>query len=267
MNAHEALASFGIYAAIASSMPDSPVAARCKKLNDELFLPKDLQMGSFHLGVFMFRDMFCHLYAPGSFGSPAIDMWNYLDLSDFQKDWLRTLPDELARFEDQSIDILDFGYGWRAFGEGRELDRRGADLIRRSHVQIEAAAAVAAGGGDLSGSMQSALLGTELALKAGLAAHWVEDDDLKNLFRHDLKKLAKSLAKHEPRFDLDRVLRVIRLFPNYVKDRYSLPPKSRVETGHILMGAQYVASEVTRQFSPYDCRKRDPSLGSRTYPA
>jgi hypothetical protein len=36
--------------------------------------------------------------------------------------------------------------------------------------------------------------------------------------------------------------------------------------GHILMGAQFIASEVTRQFSDRNCRSDNPSAPSRKYP-
>jgi hypothetical protein len=62
------------------------------------------------------------------------------------------------------------------------------------------------------------------------------------------------------------VLRVVKIFPDFVASRYNLPAPNRVETGHILMGAQYVASEVTRQFSDRDARKGNPDMGKRRYP-
>jgi hypothetical protein len=51
-----------------------------------------------------------------------------------------------------------------------------------------------------------------------------------------------------------------------VASRYDTPPPGRVETGHILMGAQFIASEVTRQFSDRNCRSDNPSAPSRKYP-
>jgi hypothetical protein len=139
-------------------------------------------------------------------------------------------------------------------------------LIFRSHVQIEAAAATATGAYDFRGTVQSALLGTELALKAGLAAHGVSDKELRLRFGHDLPKAAQHLQSLESAFDVGRVKRVVCAFPPYVSSRYVGAQPTRMETGHILMGAQYVASEVTRRFSNRNLREDHPSMPERTYP-
>ena len=215
----------------------------------------------------MFRDMFCHLYAPIAYGRVKIDFWQLLDLTDFQKRWLASMPDELSRFTDQAMDIMDFGFGWHEFGHNRAINDRGKELIWRAHTQLEAAAATAVNAYDLGGSLQSALLGTELALKAGLAAHGISDQDLKRKFGHNLIAAAAQLAIFEPNFDMDRVSRVVSTFPDFVASRYDIPPPSRIETGHILMGAQYVGSEVTRQFSDRNCRADSTLSAPRAYPA
>jgi hypothetical protein len=220
-----------------------------------------------HLGAYLFRDMFCRLYAPIAFGIAHIDFWKLIDLNDVQRQWLASIPEELDRFTDQAADILDFGYGWQEFGHGRTLDARGQDLIWRSHAQLEAAAATATSAYDFRGTVQSALLGAELALKAGLAALGISDAELRSrAIGHDLKAAANRLAGLVPGLDLDRIQRVVALFPPYVASRYDTPPPGRVETGHILMGAQFIASEVTRQFSDRNCRSDNPSAPSRKYP-
>src|SRR5690606_15829484 len=129
---------------------------------------------------FLFRDMFCRLYAPIAFGTSHIDYWKMLDLSDLQKRWLVNSQESLDRFTDQAADILDFGYGSSEFGHARQLDPRGKDLIWRAHTQLEAAAATATSAYDYRGTIQSALLGTELALKAGLACVGVPDPELRS---------------------------------------------------------------------------------------
>jgi hypothetical protein len=215
----------------------------------------------------MYQDIFSRLYVPLIFGAPEVDFLKLVDLSEYQKKSLYADPGESRRFFDQAVDLMDFGYGWMEFGHGRMIDPRAADLIFRSHVQLEAAAATATGAYDFRGTVQSALLGTELALKAGLAAHGVSDDELRRKFGHDLRKAAKSLHTFEPAFDTERVQRVVNTFPPYVSSRYAGSQPTRMQTGHILMGAQYVASEVTRRFSDRNLRADHPSMPSRAYPA
>ncbi|MEQ9661265.1 MAG: hypothetical protein RLN87_01810 [Parasphingopyxis sp.] len=243
-----------------------PIVKRIHAANNLLFRPEDQREGGVHLGAFLFRDLFSRMSVPLIFGSPHIDFFKIIDLSDYQKAWLAESPGDVARLTDQAADLLDFGYGWMEFGHGRSLDPRGDSLIFRSHVQLEAAAATATGAYDYRGTVQSALLGSELAIKAGLAARGLGDDELKD-FGHNQKKAAKKLSELEENFEVDRVTRVITLFPDYVKSRYAGAPPDRIETGHILMGAQYIASEVTRLFSDRNLRKANPDMPQRSYPA
>lgn len=242
-----------------------PIVHRIHAANNRLFRMEDKREGGVHLGAFVFRDIFCRLPVPLIFGSPSIDFFQMVDLSDYQKIWLGQSDIDVARLTDQAADLLDFGYGWMEFGHGRSIDERGTSLIFRAHTQLEAAAATATGAYDYRGTIQSALLGAELSIKAGLAAHGVSDDELKALGHNQIKS-AKNLAELESDFDLDRVIRVVSLFPDYVKSRYAGESPDRMQTGHILMGAQYIASEVTRLFSDRNIRKDNTSLPDRSYP-
>jgi hypothetical protein len=163
-NISRALREFGYHSFVLMGRWAPAIVKRAHIFNDKSFVPKDLQSGANHSGAFLFRDMFCQLYSPIIFGTCQIDFSQMIDLSDFQKQWLAEDPDHLARFVDQASDILDFGLGWDEFGHSRTIDPRGCDLIWRAHVQLEAAAATAISSGDSQGTIQSALLGTELAL-------------------------------------------------------------------------------------------------------
>jgi hypothetical protein len=268
MNIGKALQSFGIQAILMG--PDHMVpeiSKRARAINNSLFIPKELQVGGQHLGAFLFRDMFCQLYAPIAFGRTRIDFWKMIDLTDFQKTWLAEDPAKLGQFTDQAMDVLDFGFGWHEFGTTRTVNDRSKNLIWRSHSYLEAAAATAIAGCDYGGTVQSAHLGVELALKAGLAANGVADKELaKKTLGHNLPALTTELSKFESAFDYERVGRVVAKFPDYVESRYNLPTPTRIETGHILMGAQYVASEVTRRFSDRNGRKDNPNYPARQYP-
>lgn len=266
LNVGKALESFGIHAVL-MGFGSPAIVERTRELNDQLFTPKELRDGGMHLGAFLFRDMFCQLHAPIAFGECMIDFFKMVDLNDIQKAWLAETPDALACFVDQAADILDFGYGWTEFGHGRQIEARATDLIWRSHVQLEAAAATATSACDFRGTVQSALLGAELALKAGLAAHGVTDQELgSRAIGHNLSAAAERLGEFEPLLDVARIQRVASRMPNFVDSRYNSPPPGRVETGHILMGAQYIASEVTRRFSDRDCRADNASAVPRAYP-
>lgn len=242
------------------------IVKRVHKANERMFRQSDMAEGSIYLGLFMFRDLFARLYVPVIFGSPMLDFWKLLDLSDDQKRWMATDEEALARFDDQCLDLLDFGYGFMEFGHTRQVSDEAKNLIYRSHVQLEAAAATATSANDYRGTLQSALLGTELALKAGLAANGCDAAFLKNKIGHRLEKAASELGKFEANFDTTRVTSAISTFPDFVQSRYDGPMPTRIEIGHILMKAQYVASEVTRQFSDRNIRRDQNEVRLRRYP-
>jgi len=265
-NVLRVLTTLGVDNVVVAGQSAPPIVRRIHTANERLFRREDMQAGGLHLGAYMFRDIFCHFHVPLAFGTAKIDFFEIIDLTDYQKGWLASDSQEAARFHDQGIDLLDFGYGWMEFGSGRPASTLSKELIFRSHVQLEAAAAIATGGGDFRGIVHSSLLGVELSLKAGLAASGETKDDLRKRYGHDLKKAALELGKRESAFDSARVVRSISTFPPFVQSRYEGAHPARLEAGHILMTAQYIASEVTRCFSDRNLRADDPEMAARTYP-
>jgi hypothetical protein len=66
--------------------------------------------------------------------------------------------------------------------------------------------------------------------------------------------------------DIQTVLTTIKRLPEYVESRYSPNQPPRAETGHIAMGAQYIAGKVMRQMTGYSVRSAlKPSI-VREYP-
>jgi hypothetical protein len=239
---------------------------RIHAANKGMFRPIDMREGGVHLGFFMFRDLFAQLSVPLMVGSPHVDFVRQLDLSDDQKRWLGTDRQAMARFEDQALDLFDFGYGWMEFGHSRAVPDNAKELIYRSHTHLEAAAATATSAYDFRGTVQSALIGVELAVKAGLACHGVNDIQLRKSYGHNVSKAARALGDMESAFDANRVIRAVSTFPEFAQSRYTGPQPSRTDTGHILMKAQYVASEVTRAFTDRNLRADQPTRRVRIYP-
>ena len=242
------------------------IVKRVHSANNRLFRSIDKREGGVHLGFFMFRDLFSRLYVPIVFGSPNVDFGKLLDLSEDQKRWMSTDAEAMARFEDQAFDLFDFAYGCMEFGHTRSVTDQSKELIYRAHVQLEAAAATATSAYDYRGTLQSALLGAELALKAGLACNGYSDDMLRQKIGHDVVRAAQALGECELNFDAHRVKNAVQTFPNFAQSRYGGQQPDRREMGHILMKAQYVASEVTRTFTDRNLRAVQPAALARSYP-
>jgi hypothetical protein len=220
-----------------------------------------------HLGTFMYRDTFARVSVPVAFGTVRIDPLQHIALPPLHLRRLATDPTWRVYYYDQFTDLFDFGWGLSELGHDRPANDQAKTFFGLAHFQIQAAAAIVSGAYDFRGAVQSALLGTELSLKAGLAAHGVSTTELKSReLGHNLVVLAERLARFEARWDPVRVLGVLADFPAYVPNRYAAEQPSRTELGAILMGAQYVAAEVMRLFSSRDFRSCSTPPLERRYP-
>lgn len=231
-----------------------------------IYRPHDLAMGG-HIGVFMYRDIFARIGVPHIFGQVAINPFEFVELTPVQLRIIQTEPEQTETFLDQFGDVADIQYGadeLKSQFAGNELAKR---FIGLSRLHLHSAAAVLTGGYDSRGAVQAALLASELGLKAGAAATGLSEIEIKNRFGHSVAKVATYLAPLWTTFDTARVLRVINAQPQYVVNRYAAVQPPRRDVGHLVMGAQYIVSEVIRQMSDRDFRSNMTPPTARRYPA
>jgi hypothetical protein len=245
---------------------EPPVIKRINAAYRELYRPRDLAMGG-HIGVYMYRDIFARVSVPHVYGQVSINPFDYVELTELQKRVMGNEPGEIEQFLDQFSDIADIQYGTNEL----KPEYAKLELVNRfinfSRLHLHAAAAVVTGGYDFRGAIQSSLLATELALKAGAATRGLTEQQIKDRFGHDFPALIDFVGSAWPQFDADRVQRVVAKQPKYVPNRYSKAQPDRCEVGHIVMGAQYVASEVVRHLSERNFRAGSRTPHTRRYPA
>lgn len=230
-----------------------PIVEKISAMHRSLYRPTDIGMGGIHGGIFMFRDVFARIHIPLMFGTVAFDPFKHTDLSPMQLKWLGSRPGDMRAFLDQFTDIMDFAGGIGPLGNYKTPPQEALEVFWLAGFQLQAAAAILSAAFDFRGAVQSALIGTELALKGGLAAIGM-DEKARRRHGHDLLSAAEAYAELYVAFDIDRVRSVLKKMPAYVENRYSPTQPKRVETGHIVMGAQYVAGEVMRQVTEYTAR-------------
>jgi hypothetical protein len=92
------------------------------------------------------------------------------------------------------------------------------------------------------------------------------NDKARRKHGQDLASAATAFSVTQPLFDLQRFLATVKRLLPYVKNRYSSSQPNRVETGHIVMGAQYLAAEVMRQITGYSIRSALTPAQQRVYP-
>lgn len=250
----QVMQAFGYESYVMSGRGKPALVDRIEQRLREFYRPQDFASGG-HIGVFMFRDIFAKISVPWIFGSVGFDPLDFVDLTPLQKDAIRSKREDLEMYLDQFNDVADIQYGYMEAKKPLsdiELLMRFAGLAK---FHLHAASAVLTGGYDSRGAVQSALLAVELALKSGAAARGLTEAQIRSRFGHSLQRLVDYIHEGWPEFDADRVARTISKFPHYVPNRYSEIQPSRTEAGHIVMGAQYLVSEVIRQIS--DRRFRD----------
>lgn len=234
---------------------------------DFMYRQSDIAEGGIHFGAFMFRDLFARLTIPIVFGEGALNPFDLLDFSENQKRWLASDKDACQTLQDQFIDLLDLAYGILEAGSATPLPNQSKSLLALSHYQLEAAAGALCRAYGYAGSTQSALLAVELASKAALLFRGLDSQELaRRPYGHNLSALLTKLSDFEPGFDLDRTLRCLSTFPDYVGNRYEAIQPERREAGHILMKCQFIVGEIMRQLSDRDFRASSNITEPRYYP-
>ncbi len=231
-----------------------------------IYRKHDLAMGG-HIGVFMYRDIFARIGVPHIYGEIQLNPFEFVELTPVQLRIIQTEPDQMEAYLDQFSDVADVQYGTQELLTPFAIMELVVRFIGLSRLHLHSASAVLTGGYDHRGAVQASLLATELALKAGAAAQGLSEQEIKSRFGHRNIDTVDFIGASWPSFDLARVKRVIAAQPPYVPNRYSATQPDRREVGHLVMGAQYVVSEVVRQISDRDFRSGVTPPVARRYPA
>jgi hypothetical protein len=243
-----------------------PIVDRIFAMYRSLYRPSDLAIGGIHGGIFMFRDVFARVGIPLCYGKAAINPFALTDLSPTQLRWLCSQPSGQQMYLDQFTDIIDFAGGVEGLGDYKTPPKEALEIFWLAAFQLQAAAAALSVAFDARGAVQSSLIGAELALKGGLVAIGANENERKK-HGHNLASAATAYAAKQPNFDLARVLSTAKRLPAFVENRYSPEQPTRTETGHIVMGAQYVAGEVMRQITGFSFRSLLDQPAIRVYPS
>lgn len=241
---------------------------RVEDMFDAFYSRHDRAIGG-HIGVFLFRDIFARVSLPSVYGRMEIKLIDSVDLTPLQKRAVLLDPILHAMLVDQVIDVGDADSGFEMLIHPKASEPLVTKLLNLSRFHLHATAAILTGGYDYRGAVQSAILSSELVLKAGAAIAGATEADLKDSkkFGHNRENVLDKAAEALPGLDRDRVARVIAAQPNYVENRYSDAQPSKIETGHLAMGAQYVAAEIIRLISSQDFRAALNTPIPRSYPA
>lgn len=182
-----------------------PIVQRILALHGSLYRRSDFAIGGIHGGIFMFRDVFARITVPVIYGRAAIEPFKLIDLSEQQIKWLCSREQDMQAFLDQFIDIFDFAGGVGDLADFKTPPPEAQEVFTLAAFQLQAAGAALRLAFDFRGATQSALIGVELAIKAGLAAAGA-DEQARRAHGHNLASAAKEFGSTKPGFDLGPVL-------------------------------------------------------------
>jgi hypothetical protein len=236
---------------------------------DAYYRKEDLFMPPLHVGAFLFRDLFFPIRIPVIFGSPVIDLRQFLwQATESQAQLIFGKRTSTLTFCDQAFDLLDFVYGLDDLGEQVRISPRTIEWWQLAKQQLEAAAATTLGSLTKYAIVQNCCVSAELLLKGALLQEGVDELLLPNSnigYGHNLVSMAKKLCKIRDEIDDQLILAVATRMPNYVETRYNDIGLTRVQLGHLLMNTQFLAGEILRIYSDRNFRL-DAQIQDRTYP-
>jgi hypothetical protein len=263
---HAVMRKLGYTSFVLAGVGTPKILERIRSTFNSIYRKQDIAMGG-HIGVFMYRDIFARIGVPHILGKVQINPFEFVELTPVQLRIIQTEPDQMDTCLDQFFDVADVQYGTQELRAPYATMELVVRFIGLSRLHLHSASAVLTGGYDHRGAVQAALLATELALKAGAAAQGLSEKEIKNKFGHKNTNTVEFIGAAWPTFDRSRVKRVVVEQPPYVPNRYSATQPDRRQVGHLVMGAQYVVSEVVRQISERDFRSGVSPPVPRRYPA
>jgi hypothetical protein len=263
---HTVMKKLGYISFVTAGVGTPKILERIRSTFESIYQKQDIAMGG-HIGVFMYRDIFARIGVPVIFGQVSINPFEFVELTPIQLRIIQTEPDQMDTYLDQFYDVADVQYGTQELKRPFAKTELVVRFIGLSRLHLHSASAVLTGSYDPRGAVQAAMLATELALKAGAAAQGLSEQDIKDRFGHRNSDTADFIGAGWSSFDLARVKRVLAMQPPYVLNRYSATQPDRREVGHLVMGAQYILSEVVRPMSDRDFRSGAKPHVVRRYPA
>jgi hypothetical protein len=237
----------------------------------KLYRSVDLVQPPLHIGVFMFKDIFFPIKIPLLYGQVKIDLSCFLkEIPENIRRWVFSDKYSGLSYFDQLIDIFDFTYSLDDIEKDEKISPEAFEYWILAKNQMEAAAATVVGSFNKYVAVQNSQLAVELVLKGVLITKEYKNKTLKK-YGHNTNKILEETLKHLTAVDTVRLERVIKNFPKFSQSRYEINSLTRIEVGRMIMGAQFIAGEILRQYSNRNLRSivnSDPEwdLSNRSFP-
>ena len=242
---HRICDELGLQGAIPLSHPQ---LERARQAHGRLYRKKDLGIGGVYAGLAVHLDICFSVKMPHIFGSPAVDPFDWVDITEIQKCRLIAYPEDLFDFIRQMIDVLDTGSTLVPMAHFTSPEGRSKELFSMAAFHNQAAAAVMVQAFDFRGAIQSALLCAELAMKSIVSAHGHSDESIKNSVGHSLDKALK-LSENLSDDVKNDITACIENLPPFAASRYQERQWSRTDAAAVVLAAQRIMGHTSRYFA------------------
>ncbi|HDR9140391.1 TPA: hypothetical protein QDB11_005109 [Burkholderia vietnamiensis] len=188
---------------------------------------------------------------PVAFGSCSVETWQAMNFASRNEwwDWCRQDPDIASRSSFALADLYDFALG---INEAEHASPEAATLWHMAQSNLQDISNALPAAFHVDSVIQPICLVAELAMKGTLVWNGVDPNDFRGPAGHDLKGLAKRLAKARPHSDDAAVREVIAKLPPYVQSRYSPQGLTRLDVVRLAMGVQFIAGSMLRRITHVD---------------
>ncbi|WP_154666734.1 ribosome-binding factor A [Litoreibacter arenae] len=232
---------------IMGATPNSDVD-RIRAALKRFYRPKDVQIGGEFVGLTVHLDLFFKVSVPIAYGTVKLELASLTDATEMQLQRLRGNAKDEVEFFKAVCDVLDIGACLAPWSGFKKPDGEAGKYFDMAAFHNQAAAATALGAYDLRGSIQSALICSELAIKSALLVSGESEDFLRNEIGHDLTKSIVHLDK-VGNYDIKLIGEALQKLPHFVRSRYEEKAWTRIQVRDVLISAQSVLAEVARGFS------------------
>lgn len=232
-----------------------PFVERLRGLARNFFRPKDGGAPSIFTGLMTHIGFSFQVHVPIIFGKISIQPFDHTDATEWQLKRIYRIREDFEVCFNQVCDVWDIGTQLAPLDDKVRLTGRTSELFDLATFHLTAAVSTVSQRTANRGAAQSALIATELAIKAVHLHHGRTEDWIRKNVAHDL---AKDLQDIKGTFgsDYPKVLEAVRKLPPLVAERYGNVELEALKIGELVIISQSIVGAVARSFCGYGYREK-----------
>jgi len=233
----------------------NPFVDRVRGLARNFFRPKDGGAPSIFTGLMIHLGFCFQVHVPITFGRVSIQPFDHTDATEWQLKRIFRVREDFEVCFGQLCDVWDVGTQLAPMDDKERLTGRIAELFDLASYHLTAAVSTVSQRSANRGAAQSALIASELAIKAVHLKNGRTEDWIKKHVYHDL---SKDLPEIQAMLGNDYVLVLdaVKRLPPLVAERYGNVELQARKIADLVILSQQILGAVARSFCGYGYRER-----------